>query len=248
MNIAYAVDCGPGLRVISDAPCGDPRPTRQLGATTSACLAYLFARSRGEREAETDAFEHLMAIMLTATAGLFIPEDVRSLDEDTAKYRFIRQFLVNELEAWRSKTTEEIEAAALAGKFRHWGNRCRCRVLNRIRDTLRAGKTQFYRYNDEWVTHQPEGRAAVEPSLFETIVSRCDFLTPREIQIAKAVFGLRHEKRTKWAALLATQRAVSVQTGRKYIRVLQQKCQMAVREGHRAAHQLFELLSGEPDG
>jgi hypothetical protein len=226
---------------VTASPASTPDLQSARNETTCACMQYLLA---GDEKAKRDAFEHLKAIMLTATRGLFIPESV-SCDGTTAKYNFVTDFLWTELKPYEGKSCADIEAAAADNKFRYLGRRCRQRVINEIRNVTRANKRmRSVTYNDAYLAHQAtDRRPPLQPHEYSEIVAACDFLDPANADVVNELFDLRDRDRGQWAAELARSRGVSVQTARKYIRNIEANFRAALNAGHKAAKKLFDTLA-----
>lgn len=137
-------------------------PPVAVNKTTQAVLKYLLT-------GDSDAFEHLMAICLTATKGLFIPnphEELKFVIEqdsragtDPAYYHpgrkfyvedpgdlkedFIQNFLLDYLEPYRHVTPAELLLLADLGDFKNIGRACRLALLNDLRNCPLCGSRKI---------------------------------------------------------------------------------------------------------
>jgi hypothetical protein len=220
-------------------------PTKKLTKSSQAAVRYLLDGLRDDEEARAEAFEHLLAILLCATKGLYIPESDRSPSDDSAKYRFAVDFLLAELEPYREADQHTILAAAYADKFRHLGNKFRCRVLNKIRDTIRAAKrNSFVLYNDAWAAHQ--GRRSIPPlqaEEFDELLQSCTFLSDAAVQTVATLFGSRDLCKGNRTRALAESRGVSVQQARADIRRAREEFSEALKNGDKSAKEMADRLA-----
>lgn len=239
-------------------------PARALALTVSSETAVTFLTSPDEH-ARTDAFNHLIAILLTATQGLYIPENEK-YPGNSARHSFAEEFLLGELEPYFGQPKEMILQAARDDKFRYLGRRFRQRLLNRIRDTVRRNQKYGHeRYNDAWETHTDAGGVdgsvllvalnecnpeeysiipPVGPEEYDRYFERFDFLSDQDIAVATALFDLRHEDYTKGerTRALAERFGVTEQTARRYLRNLRTKMTNALKDGNADVQDFFSRL------
>jgi len=238
-----------------------PTPSSQLqpsrpNKTTQACLDYLLSKDESRR---SDAFKHLVAILMTATKNLYIPTQEIDQGENSRKYDFAIEFLLNTLSPYQGMEPELIRVAALEDKFRFLGKRFRCRVINQIRDVTKAAtKRSFEIYTDGWQTHSPDNEGSqtnagrtprLGPDQFDELLAECDFLSETHVQTAVILFDLSvddlWEESTKGerTEALAARLGITVQAARKRIQQLRKAFANAIRSGHQGAISLADRLA-----
>ena len=219
---------------------------RKTAFTQSTIASYTYLRARSNWR-KADSFEHLTAILLRATKGLYLPDPDGCDDgRDTEKYSFAREFLLTELSKYHGASREQIKQACRDNKFRHLGNKFRCRVLNRIRDAYRAARRmQPEIYNDEWEDHHQQiGKPpSVGPEEFDRFLASCDYLADNDIAIASALYDIRELPKKDRTKVLASRFGVTEQTARRYVRQLQDKLWAALKRGHRDTKDFFDRLA-----
>jgi hypothetical protein len=218
--------------------------SRSWTKTTAESVRYLLAHKAGDEAEKFEAFEHLTAIMLHVSTGLYIPSSVDSND-DSEKYGFIQIFLLEQLAPWLDKTPEVIEEAADQDFFRYLGRKCRQRVLNKIRDAKRLRRTaQFVCYQDLFSAHQPQ---VCPPRLsfdeFIKMLGECTFLAQSSIETAMALFHLHELRGKQRIEALAEQLGIDAQTAHKHLRNLRKETRAALKAGDMGAKELFDRLA-----
>jgi len=220
-------------------------------------------------DARDNAFQHLLAILLTATKDLYIPVQEKDGRENSAKYDFAVDFLFGTLASYEGKDRELIEAAARKHKFRYIGKRFRGRVINKIKKVTRAtADISFEIYIDEWQKHVEKAAAQdpqdalnreaqdeagrtphLSPEAFDRLLEELDFLSEDQIDTAVKLFDLcvneEYEDLTKGqrTQALANMFCITVQAARKRIRSLRRAITTAIQSGHKGAVALGERLS-----
>ncbi len=230
-----------------------PKP---MTACSRAAVAYLTST---DQQIRNDAFEHLKAIVLKATSGLYIPESEK-YPGDSARYSFAEDFLLLELHPYLEMPEEMIRHAAREDKFRYLARRFKQRLLNKIRDTARKNrKYKHERYNDAWADHQSvdpnnepgfdedgvwSALPSIGPEEFDRYLGQFDFLSDTDISVATAIFDLRKETaRGALPKALAIRFSITVQTARCRVRNLRAKMNAALKAGNTDVKQLFERLN-----
>jgi hypothetical protein len=211
----------------------------KTNVVTQECINYLLAPTEDEKYR---AFEHLKAILLTATKSLYIPENDKQAGT-TAKYEFAIQWLLEELSPYRGMSEEMILAAAKADKFRWFARRFRLRLINKIRDTLRQNKrVKFVTYCDE-IGYGPTRPPSLSVVELEALLAECDFLSDKQLATVWGLWRARDLRGGRRIRAIAAERNVSVQQARKDRRAVVQAFQTALKAGHSGAIALFDSLA-----
>ena len=248
-------------------PMPETTPTPNYNKSTQAAVDFLL-NPIGSPERD-DAFQHLLAILMVATKGLYIPVQTKDAGEASAKYDFAIDFLFGTLTPYQGMDEDLIKSAAREHKFRYLGKRFRGRVINKIKKVNRAAaKVSHEIYIDEWQKHvealrsidpassansDAQNEAARTPRLgpeqFDRFLEELNFLSEDQIDTAVKLFDLcideKYETLTKGqrTQALANMFGVTVQAARKRIRSLRRAMTKALKAGHKGAIELGQRLA-----